>query len=83
MQASHTRIGRQQEAQLLRRLAAPGSNSRAGMVAMDIVERVEGLMAQCAVQPHLGAVYADLLLQARKSAELYIKVPALAMDAAA
>ena len=29
---------------------------------------------QCAVQPHVGAVYADLLLQSRTSAEFYIKV---------
>ena len=35
---------------------------------------MEALVAQCALQPHLGQVVSDILLQSRESGEFYVKV---------
>ncbi|KAL3157123.1 hypothetical protein ABBQ38_001368 [Trebouxia sp. C0009 RCD-2024] len=44
-----------------------------GLVQMKDQERMDRLTAQCAVQPGLGKVYSQILLQSHTSAEFYLK----------
>ena len=48
------------------------SSSTVGKFRFEVVCR---LTAQCAVQPGLGKVYSQILLQSHTSAEFYLKVP--------
>lgn len=45
-----------------------------GVVPINAAERIERLLAQAAVQPGMGSVWASILCQTRDSAEFYIKV---------
>ncbi|KAL0031396.1 hypothetical protein WJX79_008726 [Trebouxia sp. C0005] len=44
-----------------------------GLIEMKDQERMDRLISQCAVQPGLGKVYSQILLQTHTSAEFYLK----------
>ncbi|KAL0038546.1 hypothetical protein WJX77_010122 [Trebouxia sp. C0004] len=57
-------------------IAAQGSlpkHMNLGLIKMKDQERMDRLISQCAVQPGLGKVYSQILLQTHTSAEFYLK----------